>query len=351
MTRRISLPLVSLVIVAAALAIGLSVQAQTPATVPSAAQSSGPLAVLASYPVGGEGRWDLQTVDEQAGRVYIARETRVMVVDAATGKLVGELPGVNGAHGVAVVPELGLGFATAGKDNVVVVFDLKTIQEKARIKTGTNPDAILYDPFSKKVYALNGRSNDATIIDPSALDKAPVTLPLGGKPELGVSDGAGRIYVNLEDKSEIVAIDATAAKVLAHWPLAPGEEPSGLAIDVAHKRLFAACGGNQKMIVVDATTGKVLGDAPIGTRVDGAAFNAKLGLALASNGDATLTAVKEGPDGKFVVAQTLQTVKGARTITVDSKTNKAYLPCSKPAADGGKNVFNVLVVGEAAEAK
>jgi DNA-binding beta-propeller fold protein YncE len=315
--------------------------AETPAA------GAGPLQVLKTFTLGGEGGWDLLSVDSQARRVYLSRATRVMVIDADKGTLLGEVAGVNGSHGVAAVPEHNVGFATAGKDKAVVVFDLKTFKTIKKIPAGPKADAILYEPASKKVYAFDNSDGSITVIDPAALDKAPVTLAVGGKLESAVSDGAGRLYVNVEDKSEVVAIDTKALKVLAHWPVAPGEEPTGIALDAAHKRLFIGCGGNAKAVIVDTGTGKVLGSVDVGKGVDGAAFDAQLGLAMIPNGrDGTLSVVKEGPAGEFKVIQTLKTATRAKTVAADPTTHVIYLPGFVPGADG-KDTFAVLVVGAA----
>jgi YVTN family beta-propeller protein len=329
-------------------------QAQTPAaTTASAPTTQGggltvggftELKVLKSFPAGGEGGWDCVTVDSAARRVYVARATRVMVFDADTGKLVGEVADTPGAHGVAISPEPNLGFVTNGKDGTVGVFDLKTLKVTQKIPAGKKPDIIMYEPASKKIWALNNDSGDITIIDPAALDKTPITLAIGGKLEFAATDEAGRVYVNVEDKNEVVAIDSKQMKVLAHWPLEPGTEPTGLAIDIKNHLLFAVC-NNQKMIVLDAESGKVLASPAIGPRVDGAAFDAKRGVAMSANGgDGTVTVVKIGNTGQFTVAQTLKTVKGARTIAFDPKTGWAYLPCQLPG-ENGQTSFGLLVVG------
>jgi len=321
--------------------------AETPAAAPPAAAAAGPLQVLKTFTLGGEGGWDLLTVDPEARRVYVSRATRVMVIDADKGTLLGEVADVSGAHAVAVVPELNLGFATAGKDKAVVAFDLKTFKAVKKIPAGPKADAILYDPASKKVFAFDNSDGGITVIDPAALDKPPVTLAVGGKLELAVADGAGRIYVNVEDKSEVVAIDTKALKVLARWPVAPGQEPTGIALDAAHKRLFIGCGGNQKTVVVDAGSGKVLGSVGVGKGVDGAAFDAQLGLVMIPNGrDGTLSVIKEEPAGDFKVIQTLKTAARARTVAADATTHRIYLPGFVPGADG-KDTFALLVVGPA----
>jgi YVTN family beta-propeller protein len=346
----------------------LAVRAQTPATAPARTPTTAPaegaaIKVLKFIPLGGEGRWDYLTIDADARRIYVARETRIMVVDADSEKLLGEVPDIHGAHGIAITPDGKTGFATSGNDGAVVVFDTKTFKQTQTIKAGKKPDAILYDGFSKKVYAFNHGDGTVTIIDPAALDKAPTTIQVGGTLEFGVTDNAGHVYVNVEDKSETVAIDTKEQKVLAHWKTAPGEEPSGLAIDPEHKRLFVGC-GNLKMIVLDAETGKIAGEVAIGKGVDGVAFDAKLGLAMSANGggrdaggEGTITAVVSAQsvledgwhrsESTMVMAfQTLKTVKGARTIADDPKTHRVYLPCMMPATKPGeKPTFGLLVVG------
>lgn len=316
---------------------------QTTASAPASAPA-GALKVIKSFSGGGEGGWDYLTVDPQARRVYVSRGTRVMVFDADKGNVVGEVADLSGVHGIALAPEQNLGFATNGRDASVSVFDLKTLKVTQKVKAGQNPDAILFDPSSKKVYAFNGKSGDITIIDPAALDKAPATIAVGGKLEFGVADGAGHVYVNVEDKGEVVAIDTKEQKITARWPVAPGEEPTGLAMDVERRRLFVGC-SNSKLIVVDADSGKVLASLAVGAGVDGVAYDAGNKLAVTSNGkDGTLSVVTEEPKGQFKVIQTLTTIKGARTVTNDPKTQRFLLPCNLPAEDG-KTSFGLLVVG------
>jgi DNA-binding beta-propeller fold protein YncE len=312
---------------------------------PTSPADAGPLKVLKTFKVGGPGGWDYLIVDPEARRLYVSHATRVMVLDADLGTPIGEIADTPGVHGIAPVPEYNVGFTSNGKEGTLSVFDLKTLKTLRKIKAGQNPDSIIYDPATKKVFAFNGRSGDATIVDPAALDKAPVSLPIGGKLETGVADGAGRVYVNVEDKNEVVAIDSKAGKVLAHWPLAPGEGPTGLALDREHHRLYSGC-SNKMMVVLDPDQGKVLVTVPVGAGVDGVAFDPQLSLAMSANGrDGTLTAVKEDPAGTFKVVQTLTTASGARTITADPKTHQIYLPCN--VAAGGQNEFSVLVVGAA----
>ncbi len=301
------------------------------------------LRVLNTFEVGGSGGWDYPTVDPAAHRLYIARGTRIMVLDAERGTLLGEVADLQGAHGVALVPDRNLGFATSGRENAIAVFDLTTLKVLRKIKSGQNPDAILYDPASQKIFAFCGRSGDATILDPAKLDQAPVSLPLGGKLEAGVADGVGHVYVNDESKSEIIAVDSKQLKVLAHWSLAPAERPTGLALDSQHHRLFSGC-GNKNMAILDSDTGKLLARVPIGSGVDGVAFDPQLGALSANGRDGTLSVVREGPAGEFKVVQTLKTFISARTITNDLKTHQAFLPATVPGENGAKG-FGVVVVG------
>ncbi len=277
--------------------------------------------------VGGEGGWDYLSFDAARHRLYVSHAMRVMVVDPDSGTVVGEIPKTEGVHGIAIADDLGKGFISNGRSSSVTVFDLKTLAVRGTVSAGQNPDASLYDPFSHRVFAFNGRSHDATVID-AVTDSVIATLPLGGKPEFAVSDGAGRLFVNIEDKSEIAAIDPVAAKVLARWSVAPGEEPSGLAIDIAHHRLFAVC-GNKLMAVVDDETGALVATVPIGSRVDGCAFDPALGYAFSSNGEGTVTVVREESPAKFSVVETVPTRPGARTITIDPATHTLYLPTAE----------------------
>ena len=307
---------------------------------------SGPvkLEVLKSLPVGGEGRWDCITVDPQAGRLYVPRSTRVMVLDAQTGATLGVVPGTPGVHGVAIVKDRNLGFASNGKDNSVTAFDLKTFAPVRTIKAGVGPDVIIYDEASKRVFACNHKSGDITIIDPAAMDKPPVTLTIGGTLEFAATDNAGHVYVNVEDKSEVVAIDSLKQTVLAHWSVAPGESPSGLDIDTRHGVLFVGC-ENKMLVMVDVKDGKVLGTVPVGAGVDGVVFDPQLNLAMTANGrDGTLTAVRRTQDGKYVVVQTLTTVVSARTLGIDTTSHRVYLPCTMPRPTGGTE-FGIVVVG------
>jgi DNA-binding beta-propeller fold protein YncE len=288
--------------------------------------------------------WDYLTVDPSARRVYVARSTRVMVFDADKGALLGEVPDMFGVHGVALVPDRNEGFATTSRDGTVTVFDLKTFKTLWKVKAGQRPDAILFDPASKKVFSFDHAGGGVAVIEVASPGAAPAILPLGGTLEYGATDGAGRVYVAVENTNEVAAIDSRAQKVIGRWSVAPGEEPAGLAIDPVNRRLFVGC-HNKKMIVLDADSGALLADLPIGDGVDGVAFEPGLGLALSSNGrDGTVTAVREGPAGKFAVVQTLETAKGARTIAADPKAHRFFLPCYVPSKDG-RTSFGLLVVG------
>lgn len=272
----------------------------------------------------GEGRWDYLTLDPDNGRLYIARENRIQVLDTSTGAPVGEVTGINGAHGVALAPAARRGFATSGRDGKVIVFDLATLKPAAEpITVGLKPDAITYDPKSNRVFAMDGGSNQITVIDPASATVTG-TIPLPGRPEFAVPDGAGHLFVNIEDKSQVVAIDTQDMKVENVWPLAPGEGPTGLAIDVAGHHLFSGC-ANQHLIVLDDTTGKVVGDLPIAKRVDATQFDPGTGYAFSSNGEGTLTVAAADASGQFKVLDTLATKAGARTMAVDTKTHAVYL--------------------------
>ena len=286
--------------------------------------------VAKKLPVGGDGGWDYLTVDSPARRLYVSRSTRVMVLDADTGAVVGEIPNTEGVHGIAIATDLGRGFTSNGRSSTITIFDLKTLKVIDRVKsTGENPDAILYDAPSRRVFAFNGRTGNATALD-AVTGQVAATIALEGKPEFATSDAQGRVFVNLEDKSAIVVIDSRKLTVEKRWPLAPCEEPSGMAIDRAHKRLFVGC-GNRMMAIVDAVAGKVTGTVPIGEGVDANAFDPGTGLAFSSNGDGTLTIAQAHGNAGYAVVQTVQTQRRARTMALDEKTHTVFLP----AADFG----------------
>ena len=283
--------------------------------------------VAKKFELGGDGGWDYLTVDNASRRIFVSRATRVMVVDADSGKLLAEIPDTPGVHGIAVANDLGRGFISAGRANSVTIFDLKTLAVISKVNTGQNPDAILYEPTTQRVFTFNGRSNDSTVID-AAKGEVVGTIPLGGKPEFSVHNDKGTVYVNIEDKSELAAIDAKTMKVTSRWSIAPGEEPSGLAIDRKKGRLFSVC-GNKLMAVSDIASGKVVATVPIGAGTDGAGFDPDSGFAFSSNGEGTITVVREVSPGKFEAVQTVQTQRSACTMTVDPKTHAIYLPAAK----------------------
>jgi DNA-binding beta-propeller fold protein YncE len=273
--------------------------------------------------LGGEGGWDYLICDSDARRIYISRGSHVMVVDADTYAVVGDIPGTDGVHGIALAPEFGRGFTSNGRANSVTIFDLKTLKVLGSAPTGEGPDAIVYDPASKRVFTLNGHAGTATAIDAES-GKPAGTVTLGGRPEYAAVDGQGHLYNNLEDKSEIVQIDTRQLTVTATWPLAPCESPSGLAMDTEHRRLFAGC-HNKVMAIMDADTGKVLATPAIGQGVDANRFDPGTQLAFSSNGDGTLTIVHEDSPGKFTPAATVTTQRGARTMALDLKTHRIFL--------------------------
>jgi YVTN family beta-propeller protein len=310
--------------------------------------------VVGKIKIGGAGRWDYAYLDSANHRLYISHGTQTDVVDTATDKLVGTIPDTKGVHGIAVANDLGRGFTSDGGDNDVTVFDLKTLKVLSKVKTGQNPDAIIYEPVSHRVFTFNGRSSDSTAIDAKSGDVITASIPVGGKPEFAQIDGKGHIYANIEDKNEIIEIDAKNALVAKRYSIAPCDAPSGLAID-PKGRLYSVC-ENKLMIVSDPAGGKVLATAAIGGGTDGVAFDD--GYAFSANGaDGTITMVGETSPGKFEPVATIQTTKGARTIAADQKAHKLYLPAAEygPPAEGkdGKkgrpqalaDTFHIVVVG------
>ncbi len=312
--------------------------------------------VTKTFQLGGEGGWDYLTLDAASRRLFISRATHVIVIDADSGKQVGDIPDTPGVHGIALAPQFGRGFISNGREGTVTIFDLATLKTLNKVKAGENPDAILYDPASKRVFAFNGHSHNATAID---AEKGTVigTIKLDGKPEFAVSDEKGGVFVNIEDKSELAAIDPDKLTVKAVWPLAPCQEPSGLAMDRKNRRLFAGC-DNKLMAVVDADSGKVIATVPIGEGVDANAFDPETGFAFASCGEGVLTVAHEEAPNKFAVAENVPTQRGARTMALDAKTHQIFLVTAKfgppPAATADQprprptilpDSFVVLVVG------
>jgi DNA-binding beta-propeller fold protein YncE len=313
--------------------------------------------VIKKYKLGGEGGWDYLTLDPDSRHLFISRGTHVVVIDADSGKSVGDIPDTPGVHGIALAPEFNRGFTSNGREGTVSIFDLKTLALISKVKdVGDNPDAILYDPATKCVFTFNGRSHDSTAID-AATGKIVGKIQLDGKPEFGVSTAAGEIFVNIEDKSELTAFDPQALKVKSTWVLAPCQEPSGLAMDIKNRRLFSGC-DNKMMAVVNADSGKVITTLPIGDGVDANRFDPDKQLAFASCGEGVLTVVKEESPDKYSVLQNVPTQPRARTMELDPKTHHIYLvtadfgPKPAPTADQPNprppilpDSFVVLVVG------
>lgn len=295
--------------------------------------------------VGDEAGWDYLAVDESHRNIYFSHGTRVLVASVDKDSIVAEIPHTMGVHGIAFDQELNKGFISNGRSNSVTIFDLNHFNVLDTVAvTGANPDAIMYDGFSKKVFAFNGRSNNATVIDPASL-KVIGTIQLPGKPEFAVTDLKGKVYVNIEDKSELVQIDATQLKVLKEWTISPGEEPSGLAIDRKNNLLFSVC-SNKELIVFDILKGKVINSVPIGDRVDAVVYDPGTGLIYSSNGEGNVTIVKQVTPEKYQVVQTLITEKGCRTMALDTKTKKIYLPAAKYEGDTRRILpgsFKILV--------
>jgi DNA-binding beta-propeller fold protein YncE len=306
--------------------------------------------VIKTIPVEGTGGWDYLTVDSPSQRLFISHGTCVDVLDLKTEKVVGQIPNTLGVHGIACVPALNKGFVSAGKLDSVVVFDLKTLKVIGKVHTDKNPDAILYDPFSNRVFTFNGRGHSITAID--AKTNAVVgTLPVSGKPEAAVSNGKGKIYCNIEDKSTIVEFDAKTLKIDAEWTLDPGKEPSGLAFDVKNNRLFSACSDSKQIVVMNASDGKIIATLPMGEGCDGIIFSARDRDAVSANGEGTLTVVhQDGPDS-YKVVQTVETRKSARTIAYDETTGKIYLSSADVTmVDGKRSIapgsFKIVVVSK-----
>ena len=306
-------------------------------------------------PFPGEGGWDYLAVDSANRRLYVSHSTQVEVLDLDSEKPVAKITGMKRIHGIAVANDFNRGYISDGGDDVVVIFDLKSDAVLQKVPAGKNPDGILYDPYSKRVFAFNGRSNDATAID-AASGKVAGTVALDGKPEFPVSDGKGNVYVNIEDKSEIVQLDPQALKIKKTWSLSPCEEPSGLAIDEETRRLFSVC-SNKKMAIVNADSGQVVATVPIGDGPDAAAYDPGNKLAFSSNGEGTLTVVRQGSPDKYAVLANVPTERSARTMALDTKTHKIYLsaaqlgPAPEATADNphprpkiAPGSFHVLVV-------
>ncbi|MDQ6871740.1 MAG: YncE family protein [Gemmatimonadota bacterium] len=293
--------------------------------------------VVKKIPAGGEGGWDYMTADPDGNRLFLSRGTHAMVIDLGTDSVVGDIPNTPGIHGVALAPDLNRGFTSNGRDSSVTIFDYKTLAPIGVVKVpARGPDAIFYDPATKRVFTFNGGTKNATAID-ATNGNVVGTVDLAGSPE-GAAFDNGRGYVNLEDKSQIAVFDPKTLAVLARWPLAPCEEPSGLAIDRVHQRLFAGC-GNKTMAIVDMRTGKVVASVPVGEGVDAAGFDPGTQLAFTSNGEGSITVVHEDTPDRYTVVETVPTQRGARTMAVNPKTHRLYTvtanfgPPPAPTAD------------------
>jgi hypothetical protein len=306
--------------------------------------------VTQTYTLGGEGRWDYVVPDPPNHRLFIARENRVMVVDEDRGTLLGEVTGIQGAHGTAVAEASGHGFATSGNDQSVVMFDLKTFKTLGRIPAAEDADAIIYDSASNRVFTFNGDAHSSTVIDPAG--KLITNIPLGGKPEYGASAGDGKVYGNLTDISEVVEIDAKIATVTRRWSTAPCKQPVSMALDTAHHRLFSGCRSGV-MAISDYQAGKVVATVPIGTGVDGAGYDAASGDAFASNADGTLTVIHQDSPDQYHVAQTVTTPQGSRNMGLDPTNHRVFLVSAKfgeaPAGGRGRppvlpGTFTLMVV-------
>ena len=292
-----------------------------------ALHAQAPYKITHTWTLGADGGWDYVVPDPAQHRVYIGRQNRVMVVDTRDGKLIGEVMGINGAHGTAIAEKSGHGFATSGNDSSVVMFDLKTFKALGRAHAAEDADAIIYDPVSDRVFTFNGDAHSSTVID-AGTGKLVTNIPLGGKPEYGATAGDGKVYANITDVSEVVEIDAKAMKVTRRWSTTPCKQPVAMALDVKHHRLFSGCRSGV-MAVSDYTSGKVVATLPIGAGTDGAAYDPATGDAFASNADGTLTVIHQDDPDKYHVVQNLQTAPGARNMGLDPTTHRLFVVAAK----------------------
>jgi len=314
------------------------------------AEAQQTFSIADSFKIAGVGGWDYLAVQPNSNRLFVSHGTQVNVVNKTNGDSLGVISNTIGVHGIAFVPSLNKGYTSNGRLNNVFVFDLKTLAITDSIKTGKNPDAIFYDEYSKTIITCNGGSNDLSFIDPVS-GKVTATVPVGGKPETAVSDGAGAMFVNIEDKNEIVKVNTHTMKVEAHWSLLPGEAPTGLAFDKDTKRLFAACGDNNQLVIVNAASGAIVSRYPIGGHCDGLAFDVRLKNIYTSNGEGSLTVFHQDSPDKYTLVSTVSTQKGARTITADQETHLVYLPTAALEPQVGQSrpkmipgTFKVIVV-------
>jgi DNA-binding beta-propeller fold protein YncE len=295
-------------------------------------------AVVQKIPIPGQGSFDYLTVDESARRLYVSHGTQVEVLDIDALSLVGNVPKTPGVHGIAIAPESGRGFVSNGKISTVTIFDLKTLKSISEVPTGQKPDAIIYDPATARVFAFNGDGNSATAID-AASGKVTGTVALGGGPEFAAADGTGYVFNNLEDKSQVLKINSRTLKVEERWPSAPCSSPSSMAMDRATRRLFIGC-RSKVMAVMDADTGKIITTLPIGDHVDATAFDPETKLIFDSNGEGTVTVIREESADQYRVVETVKTVPRAKTMALDPRTHRLFLS----TAENGQ--FEVLVVGK-----
>ena len=318
------------------------------------AQSPG-FHVLKTFHIASGGGWDYIALNPVTENLYVSHGKQVNIINKNTGDSVGVINNTDGVHGIAFAPEFRKGFTSNGRLNTVTVFDISANAVLAQIKTGENPDAIMYDAFSKRVYVCNGHSNDITIIDP-ATDKVIETVALGGKPETAVPDGAGKVYINIEDKNEVVVLNTRSRKVEDRWKTGKGDEPAGLAMDVKTKRLFVGC-GNKLLVVMNAENGEVVKEITIGDGCDGTAFDSRLRLVFCSTGEGVLSIIKEKSGKEFELLENAATKKGARTLVLDESTHTVFLPTAEfEAAPAGSTEhkrrpmvpgsFQVLAVGK-----
>lgn len=339
-------------VVMSAVALGLAAGFLVADFAQAAPGSSG-YHVVKTIPIGGNGRWDYCVVDRAARRLYVSHGTHVVVLDADSGAVVGDIPNTLGVHGIALATDLGRGFITAGRANTIIIFDLKTLKTLGTVKSGgMNPDAVYYDAGSKRVFAFNGRSANAIAVN-AADGKVAGLIPVGGRPEFAAGDDQGHVFVNIEDKSQLLEIDAQKLSVLHRWPLAGCKEPSGLAFDQKNRRLFSVC-GNKKMMVVNADTGKVVATPAIGEDPDAAGFDPDTQLVFSSNGESgDLTVIHQDSPDNYTVVDTVPTRKYARTMAIDLKTHNIFLPLAEfePVAPKGEqeppmkpDTFGVLLV-------
>ncbi len=312
--------------------------AVVPSVAPAAAPAAASYHLIKKIPIPGEGGWDYLTVDEGARRLYVSHSTQVEVLDVDSGAIVGKVPNTPGVHGIALAPDVGRGFVSDGQSSQVTVFDLKTLKTLQEVPTGNKPDAILFDPATLRVFAFNGDSDSATVIEAKNAQVAG-TVDLGGSPEFAIADGNGYVFNNLQDKNAVVKINSRTLKVEQRWPTAPCTSPTSMVFDRSNRRLFIGC-RSRVMAVMDADTGKVVTTLPIGDHVDATAFDADSKLIFNSNGEGTITVIRQdGPD-TYSVVENVKTVPRARTIALDPKTHHLFLS----TVEDGK--FEVLVVGK-----